>query len=128
VRSSRNAGENPAYLPVLYLRQRARTLLLWLQDSTGKIDRIGQMLASASPDFNELDQLVHQFKGSSASLGAQAIAQLCIRLREQCQVRNGQGCSALLEQVRQAYDVLRTQLSLFMQLEAQRKQLLASGQ
>jgi histidine-containing phosphotransfer protein len=85
------------------------------------------MLASASPDFNELDQLVHQFKGSSASLGAQAIAQLCIRLREQCQARDGQGCSALLQQVRQAYDVLRSQLSLFMQLEAQRKQLLAAG-
>lgn len=98
-----------------------------MQDSVTKIDKIGQMLASGSPDFNELDQLVHQFKGSSASLGAQMIAQLCIRLREQCQQQNSQGCAALVAQIRQAYELLKSRLDLFMQLEAQRKQMLAAG-
>ena len=84
------------------------------------------MLASPTPDFNELDQLVHQFKGSSASLGAATIAQLCIRLREGCQTLNQQMCLALLGQLREAYMLLRGKLEMFMQLENQKKQLAAS--
>lgn len=80
------------------------------------------MLSVGPPDFNELDQLVHQFKGSSASLGAQMIAQLCIRLREQCQLHNSAGCAELVNHIRQAYDLLRSKLELFLQLEASRKQ------
>lgn len=101
--------------------------LSWLQDSVSKIDKIGEMLSTPSPDFNELDQLVHQFKGSSASLGAQMIAQLCVKLREQCQIQNIQGCIALVGQIRQAYDLLKSRLELFIQLENHRKQFVAAG-
>mmetsp|Transcript_35168 Transcript_35168/g.89033 ORF Transcript_35168/g.89033 Transcript_35168/m.89033 type:complete len:149 (-) Transcript_35168:489-935(-) len=100
---------------------------LYFEDSVSKIDKIGQMLSTPSPDFNELDQLVHQFKGSSASLGAQMIAQLCIKLREQCQLQNSQGCIVLVGQIRQAYDLLKSKLELFMQLENHRKQCMAAG-
>ncbi len=85
------------------------------------------MLAAPSPEYNELDQLVHQFKGSSASLGAQLIAQLCIRLREQCQQRDCAGCVHTHQQIVAAYADLHTKLQQFLQLEAQRKQLLAAG-
>ncbi len=85
------------------------------------------MLTVPTPDYNELDQLVHQFKGSSASLGAQLIAQLCIRLRELCQVRDCAGCAMLQQQIKVAYADLKTKLELFMTLEAERKQLLAAG-
>ena len=40
-----------------------------------------------------------QFKGSSASLGASMLANLCIKLRECCQAQNQQGCITLLKQV-----------------------------
>mmetsp|Transcript_50811 Transcript_50811/g.110809 ORF Transcript_50811/g.110809 Transcript_50811/m.110809 type:complete len:150 (-) Transcript_50811:189-638(-) len=104
----------------------AEVVQLYFEDSAGKIDKIDEMLSAPSPNFEELDQLVHQFKGSSASLGAQVLAQLCIRLRECCQVSNVQGCITLSQQLRQAYEQLHSKLALFMQLEAQRKQCLAA--
>ena len=73
---------------------------LFFEDSVAKIERMCEIASSSgAPDFNELDQLVHQFKGSSASLGAQMLASLCIRLRECCQAQNQQGCMSLLTQV-----------------------------
>jgi HPt (histidine-containing phosphotransfer) domain-containing protein len=76
---------------------------LYFEDSVQKIDRMAAMLSSSAPDFKELDQLVHQFKGSSASLGAATMAQLCIRMREGCQAQDQHACAALLGQVRDAY-------------------------
>ncbi|GFR39674.1 hypothetical protein Agub_g145 [Astrephomene gubernaculifera] len=103
----------------------AEVVQLYFEDSVQKIERMGAMLSSAPPDFKELDQLVHQFKGSSASLGAATIAQLCIKLREGCQTQNQQMCLALLGQLRDAYCLLKNKLDIFMGLEQQRKQLLA---
>ncbi|GAX78791.1 hypothetical protein CEUSTIGMA_g6228.t1 [Chlamydomonas eustigma] len=100
---------------------------LYFEDSVGKIERMGQIASSSSapPNFNELDGLVHQFKGSSASLGAQMLAQLCIKLRECCQTQNQQGCLMLLSQIQSAYDLLKSKLDLFMQLEGKRKMALS---
>lgn len=102
----------------------AEVVELYFEDSVAKIERIATMLSCGSPDFNELDQLVHQFKGSSASLGAQMIAQLCVRFREMCQSNNVAGCKALLDQIREAFRILKQRLETFSQLEAQRKYLL----
>ena len=96
---------------------------LFFEDSASKIERIGVMLSAPDPDFTELDHLVHQFKGSSASLGARMIEQLCIRLREMCGAQNSPACVMLLGQVQQCYDLLKTKLEVFMQLEARHKQL-----
>eukprot|EP00955_Chlamydomonas_euryale_P045723 353222-Chlamydomonas_euryale.AAC.16 len=40
----------------------AEVVQLYFEDSARKIDKIEQMLSTSSPDFEELDQLVHQFK------------------------------------------------------------------
>lgn len=53
---------------------------------------MGALLTASPPCYHEVDQLVHQFKGSSASLGAALIAQLCTQLREHCQRRDGDAC------------------------------------
>ena len=97
---------------------------LYFEDSVQKIERIHQLLSTPVPDFNELDQVVHQFKGSSASLGAMAMAQLCIKLREGCQMQDGAACGALLGQVREAFALLKSRLDMFLQLENQKKQML----
>ncbi len=72
---------------------------LYFEDAAAKIVKIEAIMAAAAPDFVELDAVVHQFKGSSASLGAQAIARLCIRLREACQSRNAPAVHGLLNEV-----------------------------
>ncbi|EFJ40167.1 hypothetical protein VOLCADRAFT_69909 [Volvox carteri f. nagariensis] len=103
----------------------AEVVQLYFEDSVQKIERMGAMLSSSAPDFKELDQLVHQFKGSSASLGAATIAQLCIKMREGCQTQNQQMCLALLGQLRDSYMLLKSKLGTFMALEQQRKKLQA---
>lgn len=104
----------------------AEVVQLYFDDSVSKIEKIQSMLTTAAPDFNELDQLVHQFKGSSASLGAQMIAQLCVRLREMCQHQNAGGCQQLVFQIREAFSLLKQKLEVFIQMETHKKQLLAS--
>ena len=53
---------------------------LYFQDSAAKVDRLSAKLAEPSPDYSEVDALVHQFKGSSASFGAQTITQHCVQV------------------------------------------------
>jgi histidine-containing phosphotransfer protein len=94
---------------------------LYFQDSAVKLERLSARLAESPPDYSEVDALVHQFKGSSASFGAQTITQYCVQLREACHRRDQRGCQALLEQVKQNYTVLKSKLEVFMQLEQKRK-------
>ena len=53
---------------------------LYFQDSAAKLDKLAARLAESPPDYADVDALVHQFKGSSASFGAQTIAQLCVQV------------------------------------------------
>lgn len=58
----------------------AEVVELYFEDSAGKLEKLDAKLAAPVPDFNEVDQLVHQFKGSSASFGAQGLATLCVQV------------------------------------------------
>ena len=53
---------------------------LYFDDSTQKLQKLTVKLSSSPADFGEVDALVHQFKGSSASFGAQALAMLCVQV------------------------------------------------
>lgn len=99
----------------------SEVVTLYFQDSVGKLEKFHQLLSQPSPDFNELDQVVHQFKGSSASLGATNIAQLCIKLRQGCQQQDTSTCQQLVQQVVQAYEQLKSRLEGFLELEKQQK-------
>lgn len=95
---------------------------LYFEDSQVKIEKVHQLLSQPMPDYDELDQIVHQFKGSSASLGASYIAQLCIKLRERCQQQNATACQQLVQQIQEAFLQLKGKLETYLQLEQQRKQ------
>ena len=78
-------------------------------------------LQESAPDFNQIDQLVHQFKGSSASFGARAIAQLCMGLRNAAHQQDAATCRGLLHQLDSVFITLKGRLEQFLQLEALRK-------
>lgn len=71
----------------------------------------------------QVDALVHQFKGSSASFGAHTMAMLCVQLRDACHAHNQAACQQLVAQLRDSFAVLKARLEQFMALETQRKQL-----
>ena len=96
---------------------------LYFTDSASKLEKLEQRLSISHPDYAEVDQLVHQFKGSSASFGASSMAQLCAKLRDTCQAQDQAGCQSLVAQAREVFQVLRCQLEVFLQLEKHRKAL-----
>ena len=83
----------------------AQVVDLYFEDSGSKVEKIGGRLAAPPVDFNEIDQLVHQFKGSSASFGARRMADLCIHMREACQAQDAATCQMLLQQVAEQFQV-----------------------
>lgn len=99
----------------------SEVVTLYFQDSVGKLEKLHQILSQPAPDFHELDQVVHQFKGSSASLGATHIAQLCIKLRQGCEQQDASTCQQLVQEVVQTYELLKQRLEHFLQLEQQQK-------
>lgn len=100
---------------------------LYFEDSAGKIERLEAKLSEPSTDFNEIDQLVHQFKGSSASFGAHAMALVCVNLREACHSHDAAALGQLVAQLRNSFYVLRQRLEQFLQLEKRRKELSTGG-
>lgn len=78
---------------------------------------------ACNPRCLQVDALVHQFKGSSASFGAHTMAGLCVQLRDACHAHNQPACQALVAQLRQSFALLKARLEQFMALETQRKQL-----
>lgn len=55
-------------------------IILYFDDSASKLQKLVAQLSVARPDFAEVDQTVHQLKGSSASFGARAIARSCVQV------------------------------------------------
>ena len=96
---------------------------LYFEDSAVKIDTLAAKLVEPVVNYSQVDALVHQFKGSSASFGAHTMATLCVQLRDACHANNQGLCQQLVVQLRDSFAVLKTRLGQFMQLEQQRKAL-----
>ena len=93
---------------------RLQVVQLYFEDSGSKLDKLAAKLSGnggganagdGGIDYNDVDQLVHQFKGSSASFGAQSIAAACVRLREACLAHDPGTCLALLQHIQQQFQV-----------------------
>ena len=56
-------------------------ITLFFTDSSSKFAKLDQLLAQQPVSFQEFDQTVHQLKGSSASLGARQVVDLCVQVR-----------------------------------------------
>ncbi|KAH8520921.1 hypothetical protein H0E87_002107 [Populus deltoides] len=64
---------------------------LHYRDSARLISNIEKALEKNPLDFNKLDGYMHQFKGSSSSIGAKKVKAECTLFREYCKAGNGEG-------------------------------------
>ncbi|KAE8664396.1 Histidine-containing phosphotransfer protein 4 [Hibiscus syriacus] len=92
---------------------------LFYTDSARLIQNIEHALSTRPIDFNKLDDYMHQFKGSSSSIGAKRVMNECSVFREHCSAENAEGCMRSFQQVKQEYVALRRKLEDYLQMEKQ---------
>ncbi|KAK8484255.1 hypothetical protein V6N13_139739 [Hibiscus sabdariffa] len=92
---------------------------LFFEDSERLLNELSKALEQQIIDFKRMDARVHQLKGSSSSIGAQRVRQLCIVFRNYCEAQNREGCQKCLQQVKHEYSIVKTKLESMFQLEQQ---------
>ncbi|XP_059318628.1 histidine-containing phosphotransfer protein 4-like isoform X1 [Lycium ferocissimum] len=89
---------------------------LFFTDSARLIRNIELALANGPYDFGRLDDMMHQFKGSSSSIGAKRVKRECSQFQEYCNGRNIEGCKRAFQGVKQEYATLKTKLDAYFQM------------
>ncbi|XP_061348475.1 histidine-containing phosphotransfer protein 1-like [Gastrolobium bilobum] len=97
---------------------------LFFEDAERLLNELAKALSQGSIDFKRLDALVHQLKGSSSSIGAQRVQNVCIAFRNYCEEKNVDGCLKSLQQIKQEYSLVKSKFETLFKME---QQLLAAG-
>lgn len=97
---------------------------LFFEDSEKLLDDLTADVEAKPIDFKKVDAHVHQFKGSSSSIGASRVKAVCIDFRDYCDNENEAGCKHALEEVKQEFHLVKNKLELMLSLE---QQILAKG-
>ncbi|KAF7818272.1 histidine-containing phosphotransfer protein 1-like [Senna tora] len=64
---------------------------MYFDDSENLLKGMARTLEQAPVDFKQVDAYVHQYKGSSASVGAARVKSVCIAFRNFCEAQNLEG-------------------------------------
>ncbi|KAL8230327.1 hypothetical protein R6Q57_000105 [Mikania cordata] len=92
---------------------------LFYRDSARFLSRLDQALENRPLDFNKLDGLMHQFKGSSTSIGAKKVKTECTHFKNYCNARNAEECKKTFQNVKKEYTTLRKKLEAYFQMSRQ---------
>ncbi|CAN6441288.1 unnamed protein product [Victoria cruziana] len=68
---------------------------MYLKDSARLLSNMEQALEKNPPDFKKLDAVIHQFRGSSSSIGAVRINNECVIFKQFCDEKNKEGYPSL---------------------------------
>ncbi|KAL2925497.1 Histidine-containing phosphotransfer protein 4 [Bienertia sinuspersici] len=85
-------------------------------DSVRLIQNIDRALDQYPLDFEKLDNYMHQFKGSSSSIGAKKVVHECLQFRKYCAAGNAEGCVKSFQMIKQEQAMLRKKLEAYFQL------------
>ncbi|GMH25983.1 hypothetical protein Nepgr_027826 [Nepenthes gracilis] len=97
---------------------------LFFDDSEKLLKNLTQALEQPVVDFKQVADHAHQFKGSSSSIGAQRVKNVCIAFRTYCIEENLDGCLKCLQQVKHEYALVKNKLENLLRLE---QQIVAAG-
>ncbi|XP_042001739.1 histidine-containing phosphotransfer protein 4-like [Salvia splendens] len=89
---------------------------LFYTDSTRLIRNIQLTLENTPWDFEKLDNIMHQYQGSSSSIGAKKVKKECTQFQEYCKVENIDGCVRTFKEVKQEHATLKRKLENYFQL------------
>lgn len=94
-------------------------VLLFLDDAEKIIGLIAGLLDQPVVDFDKVDGLVHQLKGSSGSIGANKVKLMCEQFRQFYEAKSRDGCLMALAIVRNEFYDVRDKFQTMIQLEDQ---------
>lgn len=92
---------------------------LFFEDSEKLLHDLTIAIGQQTVDFKKVDAYVHQFKGSSSSIGAQRVRNACIAFRSFCEEQNVEACMRCLLQLKQEYSLVKDKLQDLFRLEQQ---------
>ncbi|EFJ20661.1 histidine containing phosphotransfer protein [Selaginella moellendorffii] len=102
----------------------AEVVSLFFEDSEKLLNDLSKTFEHNPMNFKQIDAYVHQFKGSSASIGAARVKALCVAFRAYCEEENRDGCWQCLQQVKREFFLVKTRLQALLQLE---EKIIAAG-
>ena len=96
---------------------------MFVDDSNAKLSKLEAALSGSEPDAHaaELDGVVHQFKGSSSSIGAPRVTAACVDFRAAAQAADVAAMRKHLEAMRSEFAAVSATLTEIMALETQIK-------
>ncbi|KAK6930078.1 Signal transduction histidine kinase, phosphotransfer (Hpt) domain [Dillenia turbinata] len=97
---------------------------LFFEDSEKLVNNLAKTLDQQNFDYKKVDALVHQLKGSSASIGAQRVKNVCVAFRQFCEDQNVEACLGCLQQVKQECFLVKNKLETLFRME---QQIVAAG-
>ncbi|KAK9084071.1 hypothetical protein Scep_030542 [Stephania cephalantha] len=92
---------------------------LFFEDSERLLNELAKALVQPSIDFQKVDAHVHQLKGSSSSIGAGRVKDVCIHFRNFCEEQNIEGCLRCMQQIKHEYSLVKNKLENLFRLEQQ---------
>ncbi|XP_076958997.1 histidine-containing phosphotransfer protein 1-like isoform X2 [Bidens hawaiensis] len=92
---------------------------MYFEDSDKLLNNLTTALQQRNVDYKQVDAHAHQFKGSSSSIGAKRVTNVCAHFKGFCEAKNLDGCLRCLQQVKQEYIFFRNKLEALFRLEQQ---------
>ncbi|KAH9301226.1 hypothetical protein KI387_012809, partial [Taxus chinensis] len=83
---------------------------LFFEGSLKLLDNLQTTLNKEPVDYKKLDAYLHHFKGSSSSVGAHRVKNVCITFRAFCREKMRDGCLQCLQQLKQEYNLIKNKL------------------
>ncbi|KAG5051855.1 hypothetical protein AAZX31_02G144400 [Glycine max] len=96
-------------------------ITMFFDDSENLLKNMARCLEQVPADFKQIDAHAHQYKGSSASIGAARVKNVCATFRAFCEAKNQEGCMRCLSQLQQEYSLLKNALQYLFSLQQQIK-------
>ncbi|KAK8495550.1 hypothetical protein V6N13_016520 [Hibiscus sabdariffa] len=90
-------------------------LTMYFRDSTTLLQTVEQEIETDTIDLAKVDMMLHKFKGSSASIGANKVRNNITKTRQLLEEGNLEGAKLAFRELRMEHDNLRAKLEPYFQ-------------